>query len=67
MHTYMCVSGGKNVSFSENSAYVLNKWSLAMLPRKVMNTSIWYWNKAWKEFGPNVFYNGNTYGGSGGE
>ena len=27
-HTYVCGSGGKNVSFSENFAYVLNKWFL---------------------------------------
>ena len=26
--TYVCVSGGKNVSFSENFACVLNRWSL---------------------------------------
>ena len=33
--TYVCVSGGKKVSFSEIFAYVLNGWS-----------HIWeYWNK----------------------
>ena len=26
--TYVCVSGGINVSFSENFAYTLNEWSL---------------------------------------
>ena len=25
-HTYACVSGVRNVSFSESFAYVLNKW-----------------------------------------
>ena len=30
-HTYMCVSGGKNVSFSENFAYVPNEWSWGWL------------------------------------
>ena len=26
MQTYVCVSGGKKVNFSENFVYVLNKW-----------------------------------------
>ena len=30
-HTYICVSGGSNVSFSRSVAYLLNEWYLTRL------------------------------------
>ena len=34
MHKYVCVSGGKNISFSENFMYVPNEWSRCILAGK---------------------------------
>ena len=36
-HTYVSVSGGKNVSFSGNFAYILNEWSPIYLGKKIAN------------------------------
>ena len=34
---YVCVSGGKNVSFSENFAYLLNGWSIIDIVKPTKN------------------------------
>ena len=44
---YVCVSGGRNVSFSKNFAYVLNRWPLKQI-HFLVNTNICKTHCPWK-------------------
>ena len=55
-HTCVCLSGVRNISFSENLAHVLNEWSLSYIPPPCLPPVLKQWNIEYFIEFKNVFW-----------